>query len=111
MFEKESVFIEYFGDCPVLRIIDFLIEDYLFDYSMKDIAKESNVAWNTFKKYFEKLVEHQIVIKTRKVGKSEMFMMNKENLAVQKLFELNKILMSNVIEQEKNISDPVEIKQ
>jgi DNA-binding transcriptional regulator YhcF (GntR family) len=98
-FEKESVFIEYFGDCPILRIIDFLIEDYLFDYSKKEIAKQSGVAWNTFKKYFDRLVEHQFVIRTRKVGKSEMFMINKENLIVQKLFEINKALMLNVIKE------------
>jgi predicted transcriptional regulator len=100
-FEKESVFIEYFGNYPLIRIIDFLIEDYLFDYDRKEIAKQSGVAWNTFKKIFDKLVEHQLVIKTRKVGKSEMFMINKENPIVQKLFEINKALMLGVIKEEK----------
>jgi len=108
-FEKKSLFIEYFGDYPLIRIIDFLLEDYLFDYPKKYIAKNSGVAWNTFKKIFYRLVENGLVINTRKVGKSEMYQINKNNIIVQKLFEINKALMLNVLKEETKVSKIIEV--
>lgn len=99
MFERKSVFIEYLGDYPLIRILDFLIEDHIFDYSQKDIAKNSGVAWNTFKKIFDRLVEKELVVKTRRVGKSDMSQINKENVVIQKLLEINKALMLGVLEK------------
>ena len=34
MEEEKSFFIEYFGDLPRLRIIDFLIVNLVYDYSL-----------------------------------------------------------------------------
>jgi len=90
---EKSLFIEFFGDYPIIRVLDFLIENEIFDYSKKDIAKYSEVSWNTLEKFFEKLLEKGIVVRTRKVGKSEMYKINLENVIVQKLMEIDKRLM------------------
>jgi hypothetical protein len=90
---EKSVFVEFFGDYPFIRVLDFLIENDIFDYSKKDIARYSNVAWNTLEKFFDKMVEGGIVIKTRKVGKSEMYKLNLENPITQKLIEIDKKLI------------------
>jgi len=91
--EQKSVFIDFFGDYPIIKVLDFLIENEIFDYSKKDIAKYSEVSWNTLENFFDKMIKKEIIIRTRKVGKSEMYKLNLENPVVQKLIELDKKLI------------------
>jgi len=101
--KQKSLFVEFFGDYPIIRVLDFLLENEIFDYSRKDIAKYSDVSWNTLEKFFEKLVKKEIVIKTRKVGKSDMYKINLENPIVQKLMDIDKRLMLESISIETKV--------
>ena len=65
--ENKSIFLEHFGDTPQLRVIDFLIDNHFFDYPMTEIARESNVSYNSLKIFFKKFIDSGILIKTRKV--------------------------------------------
>lgn len=97
--KEKSIFVEFFGDYPVVRVIDFLITFRHFDYNRKDIAKNSGVSWNTLNKAWNGLEKKRIVIKTRKVGKSQMFKLNIENPIVQNLLALDKKLMLESMEE------------
>jgi len=48
MEEEKSVFVEYFGDYPLIRILDFLVLGRDMDYSMTEIAKNAGVGWTSF---------------------------------------------------------------
>jgi len=96
---EKSMFIKFFGDYPLIKVLNFLIENKIFDYSKKDIAKNSEISWNTLETFWDKLIEREIVIKTRKVGKSDMFKLNLENPIVQKLIEIDKKLMLDSIDR------------
>ena len=74
--KDKSVFLEYFGDTPQLRILDFLIENHFFDYPMTEIAKESNVGYHSFQKIFPIFIKSKILIKTRRIGKSDYYQLN-----------------------------------
>lgn len=87
--ENKSIFLEHFGDTPQLRVLDFLIDNHFFDYPMTEIAKESNVSYNSFKVFFQKFIDSKILIKTRKVGKSNYYKMNLENPFVANLIKLD----------------------
>lgn len=97
----KSIFVEFFGDYPIIRVIDFLITFRHFDYNRKDIAKNSDVSWNTLKTIWNGLEKKKIVVKTRKVGKSQMYKLNIENPIVQNLLALDKKLMIESIEEVK----------
>ena len=99
MGESETVLIEFLGDTPQIRILDFLIVFREYDYNKQDIAKNSNVSWNTLDKIWDKLVDSSIIVHTRKVGKSQMFRINQDNVAVKKLIELHKSLMIESMEK------------
>jgi DNA-binding transcriptional ArsR family regulator len=88
-----SLFVEFFGDYPFIRVLDFLLEYDVFDYSKKDIARNANVSWNTMETFWSQLEEMKIVISTRKVGKATLYKLNKENPVVQQLLELDKRLL------------------
>jgi hypothetical protein len=99
MMEDKSLFVEFFGDYPLIRVLDFLIEQEGFDYSEKEICKYANVSWNTLKTFWEKLVKTKIVVPTRKIGKVQMYKLNTENPIVKQLMELDNKLMKISLEE------------
>ena len=87
--DNESVFVEVFGNSPIIRAIDFLITFQGFDYPLTEIAKNSGVSYSTLQTFWHKLEKNNIVEKTRRVGKSDLFKINTKNLAVKELIKLD----------------------
>ncbi|MDD5651013.1 MAG: helix-turn-helix domain-containing protein, partial [Candidatus Nanoarchaeia archaeon] len=87
--KDETVFVEVFGSNPVMKVLDFLITYQLFDYPLTEIAKNSEVSYSTLQTFWDKLEKNNIVIKTRRVGKSDLFKLNTKNPAVQQLIRLD----------------------
>ncbi len=96
---KKSLLLEFLGDYPQIRVLDFLIENDIFDYSKTHIAELSGVSFNTLETLWEKLLEEGIIKKTRRVGNSQMYQLNKENPVVNMLFEMDKRLMLESIKE------------
>jgi hypothetical protein len=80
----KTAFLQIFGDSPVLKVLDFLIVNEDFDYSMTDIAGYSGVGYSTLKLFWAKLEESKIVRQTRIVGKAKMYRLNFDNPAIKK---------------------------
>ena len=84
MTEDKSVFLEIFGDSPILRVLDFLVVNEEFDYSMTDIAKLSGVGYSTLKLFWQKFEDDGIIKNIRTVGKAKMYKINVNNPVVKK---------------------------
>jgi len=96
--ENKSFFLMQFGDTPQLRVLDFLIGFHFFDYPLTEIAKESNVSYNSLKVFFDDFVKSRIVIKTRKIRKSYYYQLNMENPFIQNLIKLDwNLTKSNIL--------------
>jgi predicted transcriptional regulator len=89
---QNSVFIEYFGDYPLIRVLDFLIVAKNMDYSMTEICKNAGVGWTAFSEIWPKLVEKDIVIFTRKIGNAKLFKLNTKNAWVKQLTKMDKVI-------------------
>jgi len=87
--KAETVFVEIFGSNPIIKVLNFLITFQLFDYSLTEIAKNSEVSYSTLQTFWEKLEKNKIVIKTRRVGKSDLYKLNTENPAIKQLIKLD----------------------
>lgn len=87
--EKESAFIEIFGSNPVMKVLDFLITYQLFDYPLTEIARNSGVGYSTLQTFWGNLEKNNIVAKTRRVGKSDLYKLNTNNPAVKQLLKLD----------------------
>jgi len=96
--KNETIFIEVFGNNPVMKVLDFLITYQLFDYPLTEIAKNSRVSYSTLQTFWDKLERNNIVLKTRRVGKSDLYKLNTKNPAVQQLIKLDWNLVSGVEE-------------
>lgn len=87
--EKQSIFAEYFGGSPYIKILDFLIQGQDFDYGMTEIARGAGVGWSAFSSVWIKLVDKEIVVPTREIGNAKLFKLNKKNPFVKKLIKLD----------------------
>jgi len=86
--EQKSLFLKAYGNNPKLNVLDFLVTFQEFDYSMKDIAKNAKIGYNTLKLFWKDLVDRKIVTRTRVVGKAKMYKLNKENPEVKEFIKL-----------------------
>ena len=97
--ENETIFTEVFGNNPIIKVLDFLITFQLFDYPLTEIAKNSGVSYSTLQTFWNKLERNNIVVKTRRVGKSDMYKLNTNNPAVKQLIKLDWNLIQGADEQ------------
>ena len=86
--EAENSFLDLMGDYPLTRLFDFLLTFDEFDYSLTEIAENAGVGYSTLQLLWPKIEQQQLVVCTRKVGKSNMFMLNTKNPIVQELMKL-----------------------
>ena len=100
--EDKSVFVEYFGDYPLIRVLDFLIEGRDMDYSMSEIAKNSGVGWTAFTPIWSQLTKKEIVLFTRKIGNAKLFRLNTKDPWVKELIRMDNVISK--LETEKVLS-------
>lgn len=87
--ENKSIFLEYLGDTPELRVLDFFIDNHFFDFPLTEIARGSNVSYNSLTSFLNSWVEKGIVVKTRKIGKSDYYKLNLDNSFVKNIIKLD----------------------
>ena len=85
-----------FGDSPTVKVLDFLIDNQEFDYSLTDIAKGAGIAWSTLHECWPEMIELGIVIKTRRIGRAELYKLDGNNDLVKKLLELDLFISNQV---------------
>ncbi len=88
MEKEKSIFVEFMGDTPLVRILDFLIEKRPFETTKEEIIKETGIARNSLFDVWKKLEKFEVVLKTRSIGKSGLFVLNDGNEIVQDILKL-----------------------
>ncbi|MBI4140068.1 hypothetical protein HY483_03850 [Candidatus Woesearchaeota archaeon] len=87
--EEESIFVGYFGDTPLVRIMNFLILGKDFDYSMTEIAEGAGVGWTSFTRAWNTLLKKNSVVHTRDIGKAKLFKLNTADATIKKIVRLH----------------------
>src|SRR5512136_817603 len=89
----ESLFIRELGiKSPMLKVLDFLMDNESFDYSKTDIADGTGLTRATIFKAWPKLEALILITATRSVGQAKMYKLNKQNPIVKKLMELDDVI-------------------
>jgi len=103
---EESIFLDYVGDSPRMRVLQYLIEGRDFDYTLTDML-HAGVSWGTLNQLIPKLVELGIVVKTRKIGRATLYIINKNNEGVKQLIALyDKLMLQQLDALEEKIQVP-----
>lgn len=109
--EYESILIKTLGDSPKLRIVDFFLDNPLFDFTKKEVIEALGMSKRTFYKYFPDLEEYGIVIVSRRIGKAKLHIMNPEHPLVGVLREYEKKMSLQMAEKERaKVQKPITVK-
>ncbi|MBS3064164.1 MAG: hypothetical protein J4445_01790 [DPANN group archaeon] len=83
--DKSTLFTELFGNSPTIKVLEFFIENDLYDYSKSDIFKTTGVARTTLQSIIDKLSRKRILIQTRKLGRAKLYKLNRDNPIVNEM--------------------------
>ena len=89
MQEGTSVLAEIIGDSPIVRTLDFLLVFDDYDYSKTQLAREVAISRITMEKVVDQLVKKGFVVKTRRIGRAELYRLNKKNPYIKELAEFD----------------------
>ncbi len=96
---NETLLLKYLGASPVLRIIDFFLDNPLSDYSKNEVVKNLEMGRVTFFKYWKELEKSGAVKITRSVGRATMYQLDKGNDVVKHLIKLDMALARKSMEK------------
>ena len=90
--EAKSLFIEFMGDSPMIRVLDYLLTERELDFSITDIAENSGIGRATLYRIWDNLIKNSIIVHTRDIGKAKLFKLNTSNTKIKKLIEIYDML-------------------
>jgi len=98
--EYQSILLKTLGDSPKLRIIDFFLDNPLFDFTKKEVIEALGISKQTFYKYFPELEEYGIVEVSRKIGRAKLYKINLKHPLVSMLREYETKVSMQIAEKE-----------
>jgi DNA-binding transcriptional ArsR family regulator len=98
--DHRSLLTRALGDSPKLRIVDYLLDYKLNDFTKKEIVEALGMSKLTFYKYFKDLVELGLVTPSRKIGRATLYKINLENPIVKMIIDCETKLSLQIAEQE-----------
>ncbi|MBI2046996.1 hypothetical protein HYT26_02435 [Candidatus Pacearchaeota archaeon] len=98
--EEKSFFLQYLGDNPKMRVLDFLMDNFALDFSLPQIAQGSAVAYTTLIELLPGLIKQGIITETRKIGKSRLYKINLDSPIVKALLAIDIKLSDAFIQKE-----------
>ena len=101
----DSLFLEYVGNNPRMRILQYFIEGRDFDYTLTDLLN-AKVSWETLNEIVPKLAKLGIVIKTRKIGRATLYKINETNIVSKQFIKLyDSLIIEKLSEMEENCAE------
>ena len=110
---QKPILIKIIGSSAKARVLNFLIKGRGLDYSMSDIARNSNIGWTTLNTIWNDFMKLSIVKHTRIVGKAKLYTLNISNPIIKILVDLYKQSLLQETEkhftkkQEKNVKHEI----
>lgn len=89
---NESLLLKFLGASPILRIVDFFLDNPLSDYSKNEIAGNLAMTRVTFFKYWKELEKSGALTVSRKIGRATMYELDRGNEVVKQLIKLDMAL-------------------
>ena len=108
--DSSSLLIKALGNSPKLRILDYLLDYKLNDFTKKEIVEALGMSKLTFYKYFKDLEDLGLVLSSRKIGRATLYKINLENPMVKMIIQYETQLSLQIAEQEKaKVQKPVAV--
>lgn len=98
IMEEKSIFLQFVGDTPISRVIDFLVENMESDFSKSQIAEGAEISRTALFKYWETIEQFGLVKVTRTFGKTKLYVLNTESPLVQQILDLDLKLIEHAMD-------------
>jgi biotin operon repressor len=85
---------ELFGDCPQVNIVETFAENHEDTLSGPDIARMTGVTKATVYAHLNRLLKEGIIIKAKKVGKTQLYQLNNNNPKAKIILMLERFIVS-----------------
>lgn len=86
-YTDNAALVQLFGDSPKVKIIAVLLQQGR-DTNVSTIAEIGGMSRSSIYRYIDDLIDLGVVEKTREIGGSPLYQINKDSLVSQKLAEL-----------------------
>jgi len=96
---NETLLLKHLGSSPILRIVDFFLDNPLSDYSKNEIVKNLEMGQVTFFKYWKELEKSNALTVSRKIGRATLYKLDRENEVVKQLIRLDMALARKSMER------------
>jgi DNA-binding transcriptional ArsR family regulator len=83
MAEGKSILLEIFGEAPEVRLIDFFMDNPLFDFTKREIVEELGMNKRTLYRVLPKLEGEGIAVVSRRIGRAKLYRINLESPIVK----------------------------
>ena len=91
--ETKSLFVEFMGDSPMIKVLDYLLTERELDFSITDMAKNAGIGRATLYRIWSSLIKNEIILHTRDIGKAKLYKLNMKNEKIKKLIEIYDMLV------------------
>ena len=91
--KEKSLFMEFMGDSPQIRILDYLLTERNLDFCISDMADNAGVGRATLYRNWDSLIENKIILPTRNIGRAKLFKLNTGDEKIKKLIEIYDMLV------------------
>ena len=85
MPEASSLLLRAYGSSPQMKILDYLLDFPKNDFTQKEIIEALGMSKTTFYKYFDNLLEFNMIRINRKIAKANLYSINLSNPIVQSM--------------------------
>jgi hypothetical protein len=92
MEEIQSFFVKALGANPYVRVIDYLLQNKMYDFTKTDVAEGAKVSRMTLDKVWNNLESLDMIVETRRIGNAVLYAPNKESEIMRKFAELDHLL-------------------
>ena len=88
-----------FGESAIVKILDFLLDEWEVDFSKTDVARSAKLTWKAVDDAWSILEKFELVKHTRTVGRAKMYKINVENPIYKALKALDMEILKKLDER------------
>jgi sugar-specific transcriptional regulator TrmB len=97
--KKHGVFCEIYGSSIYNRILEYFLENYELDIAASDIVKDLGISKPKVYQIIESFLQKKFIIKSRIIGKTQLYKLDKQNKIVKLFLENFKRCLDIVCEE------------
>ena len=91
---------DFFESSALIKVLDFLLDEWEADFSQADIAREAGLNWKTVHLLMPRLERARLVKGTRAISRAKMYKVGTDSEAFKALKRMDRSISAAILEKE-----------